>query len=373
MNSGARILLFALATASCSSCPGLAPLMWGILWARTPQHELQVTDNASGVGAEEADLDSAFAAVGHYNKLCPFFIHRGCLLLAIIFLLSRNTKETVVTFKLFLFLAEIVRMAQGNGQNGATPPKVLEVAIVGGGIAGLTLAIALHHRRVPVKIYERAPQFGEIGAGVSFSPNAIRAMRHCHPGIQEAFEKVCTRNGWPSKQKVWFDYIDGTNDESQESAFSIHTALGQNGVHRAHFLDELVKLFPSERAFFAKEILDINEGADGKMVMTFADGSEASADAVIGCDGIKSRVREIVVGSSHPSVYPTYTHKYAYRGMLSMEKAVEALGEERARNSCMYVSIAFTAGSSNTRNANGSPDGARRPCLNLPSFPWRQA
>ena len=236
-------------------------------------------------------------------------------------------------------------MAQGREQNGSSSRKAFEVAIIGGGIAGLTLAIALYHRGVPVKIFERAPRFGEIGAGVSFSPNAIQAMRHCHPGIHEAFEKVCTRNGWPSKQKVWFDYVDGTNDEAQKPAFSIYTALGQNGVHRAHFLDELVKLFPVDRAFFAKELIEIHEGADGKMVMTFADGSEASADAVIGCDGIKSRVREIVVGSSHPSAHPTYTHKYAYRGMLSMEKAVEALGEERARNSCMHVSITFTGGS----------------------------
>lgn len=233
-------------------------------------------------------------------------------------------------------------MAQGHVQNGASARKTFEIAIVGGGIAGLTLALALYHRGVPVKIYERAPRFGEIGAGVSFSPNAIQAMRHCHPGIYDAFEKVCTRNGWPSKEKVWFDYIDGTNDEAKEPAFTICTAVGQNGVHRAHFLDELVKLFPAERAIFGKELIGINESAEGKMVMAFADGSEASADAVIGCDGIKSRVRGIVVGSSHPSVHPTYTHKYAYRGMLSMEKAIEALGEERARNSCMHVSRALT-------------------------------
>ncbi|MBE3044679.1 FAD-dependent oxidoreductase [Candidatus Bathyarchaeota archaeon] len=222
-----------------------------------------------------------------------------------------------------------------------SPPKAFDIAIVGGGIAGLTLAIALHHRGIDVKIFERAPRFGEIGAGVSFSPNAIQAMRHCHPGIHEAFERVCTRNGWASKEKVWFDYVDGTSDDVQDTAFSIHTDLGQNGVHRAHFVDELVKLFPSDRAVFGKELVDINEGPDGKMVMAFEDGSSASADAIIGCDGIKSRVREIVLETSGASVQPSYTNKYAYRGMLSMENAVEALGEERARNACMHVSTPF--------------------------------
>ena len=233
-------------------------------------------------------------------------------------------------------------MAREYDQLGESPAKPFEIAVVGGGIAGLTLAIALHHRGVPVKVYERAPRFGEIGAGVSFSPNAIQAMRHCHPGIHSAFEKVCTRNGWSSKEKVWFDYLDGTSDDVEKAAFTIVTELGQNGVHRAHFLDELVKLFPADRAFFGKEIVGISESPDGKMAMSFADGSSASADAVIGCDGIKSRVREIVVGASHPSVYPSYTHKYAYRGMLPMDKAIEALGEERARNSCMHVSVRTT-------------------------------
>lgn len=235
-------------------------------------------------------------------------------------------------------------MAQGHNQDEEAPRKAFEIAIVGGGIAGLTLGIALHRRGVPVKIFERAPRFGEIGAGVSFSPNAIQAMRHCHPGVHEAFERVCTRNGWPSKQKVWFDYLDGTSDEVRDAAFSICTDLGQNGVHRAHFLDELVKLFPADRAFFGKDLVSISEGAGGKMVMAFADGSTASADAVVGCDGIKSRVRDIVMGDEFASVQPSYTHKYAYRGMLSMEKAVEALGEERARNACMHVSVCFMRG-----------------------------
>lgn len=81
--------------------------------------------------------------------------------------------------------------------------KEFEIAIIGGGIAGLTLAIALHQRGVPFRIYEQAPQYGEIGAGVSFSPNAVEAMKLCHTGIYEAFERICTRNSWESKRKVW--------------------------------------------------------------------------------------------------------------------------------------------------------------------------
>lgn len=220
--------------------------------------------------------------------------------------------------------------------------KKFDIAIVGGGIAGLSLAIALHHREINVLVYEQAPKFGEIGAGVSFSPNAVEAMKKCHDGIYQAFEKVCTRNSWESKQKVWFDYLDGFDKSlekagHQEAAFTISNSLGQNGVHRAYFLDEMVKLLPSEKAVFGKRLKTISEGKNGKQVMHFEDGSQAEADAIIGCDGIKSRVRQIMFGEKHPCAFPTYTHKYAYRGLVPMEKAVEAIGEERAKNACMHM------------------------------------
>lgn len=221
------------------------------------------------------------------------------------------------------------------------PSKSFEVAIIGGGIAGVTLAIALHYRNVPVTIYEQAPQFGEVGAGVSFSPNAVQAMKSCHEGVYNAFDKVCTRNVWPSKQNVWFDYLNGYDknaDGHQEAAFTITNSLGQNGVHRARFLDEMVKLIPEGIAKFGKRLDDITTKDDGKLLMKFLDGTTAEADVVVGCDGIKSRVRQLIVGVDHPSAYPTYTHKYAYRGLIPMEKAVEVLGEERAKNACMHVS-----------------------------------
>ncbi|KAM0482036.1 hypothetical protein ACHAPX_003370 [Trichoderma viride] len=222
-----------------------------------------------------------------------------------------------------------------------SPVKDFDIAIVGGGIAGLTLAIALNSRSIPFTIYEQASSFAEIGAGVSFSPNAVQAMKVCHEGIYEAFEKVCTRNISPSKQKVWFDYVDAYSDVTSngtlDTAFTVSNSLGQNGVHRAQFLDEAVKLIPKHLARFGKRLQNITEDRDGRLVMRFDDGTVAEADAIIGCDGIKSRVRQAIVGADHPSAKPVYTRKYAYRGLIPMEDACAAVGEERAQNACMYM------------------------------------
>jgi salicylate hydroxylase len=67
-------------------------------------------------------------------------------------------------------------------------PADLHVAVVGGGIGGLTLAIALGQRGVPVAVFEQAPEFREIGAGVALSANATRHLHRL--GLGDALDAV---------------------------------------------------------------------------------------------------------------------------------------------------------------------------------------
>lgn len=221
--------------------------------------------------------------------------------------------------------------------------KDFTVAIVGGGIAGLTLAIALRARNINVTVYERAAAFGEIGAGVSFTPNAVEAMKVCHAGVYDAFERVCTLVTSPAKREagVFFDYVKGYDPslgpgEMPKIEFTLRSAYGQNAVHRAHFLDELVKLLPADIARFGKGLVSVAEVGE-EAEMRFEDGSTARADVVIGCDGIKSRVRRSMFGDDAPCAYPSYTHKYAYRGLIPIEKAKAALGDDLGSNAFMHV------------------------------------
>jgi salicylate hydroxylase len=232
-----------------------------------------------------------------------------------------------------------------------TPPKSFNLAIVGGGISGLTLGIALFQHNIPVTIYEAAAHFGEIGAGVSFGSNAVRAMRLIHPKIHEAFEKYSTGNQWESKARAFFTCRVGDARRADKDGFvregkKVNDPLfdvnfpdsAWGGVYRAHFLDELVKEVPEGITKFGKRLVDVSDATDGSedKVLYFEDGSTAQHNAVIGTDGIKSVTRKIVLGNDDPAARAVYSGKYAYRGLIPMDRAIELLGEEEASNTQMY-------------------------------------
>jgi salicylate hydroxylase len=82
--------------------------------------------------------------------------------------------------------------------------------------------------------------------------------------------------------------------------------------------------------------VDVTEASDGSgdAVLHFADRTTAQHTAVIGCDGIKSKTRQLVLGKE--AGRPVFSGKYAYRGLIPMEKAVEIVGKERTGASQMY-------------------------------------
>lgn len=86
-------------------------------------------------------------------------------------------------------------------------PKAISVAIIGGGIGGISLALGLlKHSHIDVHVYEAAPAFGEIGAGVALGPNAQRALEIIGPSAKEAVLKTASTNMWDSHANEWFQY-----------------------------------------------------------------------------------------------------------------------------------------------------------------------
>ncbi|KAK5942332.1 hypothetical protein PMZ80_004895 [Knufia obscura] len=221
---------------------------------------------------------------------------------------------------------------------------VPEVAIVGGGIIGLTLALGLNKRGINAKVYEQARSLREIGAGVAFTANAVRCMEQIDPRLVTALRSVATSNGDPNNPNDHLQWVDGFNvdpehPEDEELLYKLYAGpRGFEGCHRAHFLDALLKVVPEGVLQFGKRLANVVEqDEEEKVKLEFEDGTVAEADAVIGCDGIKSRVRELMFGSENPVSHPTYTHKIAYRGLIPMDKAVEAVGESKAKNQHMHL------------------------------------
>ncbi|KAI1378439.1 FAD/NAD(P)-binding domain-containing protein [Hypoxylon crocopeplum] len=222
----------------------------------------------------------------------------------------------------------------------------VEIAIVGGGIIGLCLAAGLIKQNVKVKVYEQAKGFREIGAGMAFTANAIRCMGLMNPDIVSALRSggsVATSldKNDPNDYLRWIDGYNKRRKEDpsyQQMLFKIDAGYkGFEGTRRDQFLEALVKVIPQEIVELKKRLDTIEEKPDGRVQLKFAGGAVAEADAVIGCDGIKSRVRELMFGSDNPTSYPHYTHKVAYRALVPMDKAIQALGEYKARNQHNHV------------------------------------
>ncbi|KAI3400409.1 hypothetical protein diail_3426 [Diaporthe ilicicola] len=207
----------------------------------------------------------------------------------------------------------------------------LHIAIIGGGITGLCLAAGLQARQVPCTVYERARARSgahEAGAGIGLSPNAERAMAALGPGVHAAYERVANPNG-----EDYFQWVDGL--AAREVLFRLFVGEGCfRGCRRGDFLDELMGCVPEGKVKFGKAIKEVVETEGGGRVrLLFEDGTEDVADAVIGCDGIRSKVRELLFG---PSAAATYSTKYSFRALVPMAQARASLPEQMVSTRYMY-------------------------------------
>ncbi|KAL6907139.1 FAD/NAD(P)-binding domain-containing protein [Trichoderma evansii] len=211
---------------------------------------------------------------------------------------------------------------------GSSNRPPLNIAIIGAGIVGAHIAIGLLHRNIQVTIYEQSSQVKEIGAGIAFPTPMVDCMTALDPVITEQLQKVSgvfqNLNG-----------INGCSDEDlklrpADQLFDVVVKpFTYHSTHRGQLLDGLLGLIPQEYIKLGKRLESIThkESNEGPLILQFSDGTTAEADAVIGCDGIKSQVRRIVLGNDDPAAFPHYSYTSAYRGLVPMEKATAALGK----------------------------------------------
>ena len=134
----------------------------------------------------------------------------------------------------------------------------ISIAIVGGGIVGVILALGLLKRNINTTIYEQSRGYRELGAGVAFTSNAIKAMSILDNRIVDALKRVATPNGDPDNPTNYLRFVDGYNretdnpsDTTEKLLFTLYTGYrGFAGAHRGHLMKELAKLLPEDRVQF---------------------------------------------------------------------------------------------------------------------------
>ena len=189
-------------------------------------------------------------------------------------------------------------------------PDRLGVAVVGGGIGGFTLAIALRRRGVPVEVYEQMPELREIGAGVALSANATRHLHRL--GLGDALDAVSVQ---PSAL-VFRRWEDGRIIASHAMGERYRAEFGAPyyGVHRAALQRVFAEALGREGVHHDRRCVAVTGDADGARI-EFADGTSASADVVVGADGVHSVVRRHVVGERAAR----FSGTVGYRGLVPVD------------------------------------------------------
>ncbi|KAK5196282.1 hypothetical protein LTS03_003964 [Exophiala xenobiotica] len=198
----------------------------------------------------------------------------------------------------------------------------LSVAVIGGGIGGLCTALSLHHHcgsALDIDVYEQAPQYKEIGAGVGIGFNASKLLNKI--GLAETVSKIAGRRSgiWITFRK--FD--DGTDVVTVPSVDE--DDVKQLPVHRAEFLDLLVDTLKERNAarlHTNKRCRKLTEEGD-QVLIEFEDGTKTKANLVIGCDGIHSAVRAQFTRDN-----PEYSGRIAYRGLVPISEIEDWWGFE---------------------------------------------
>lgn len=183
----------------------------------------------------------------------------------------------------------------------------MKIAIVGGGIGGAALGHCLLRKGFDVMIYEQAQAFGEVGAGVQMTPNAVKAIKGMglyEDFLQKAFypEAVVGRNWHTAREN--FRISLGDEFRSHYEAPFIH-------VHRADLLELFTSALPPERCRFGYHCTGVEtDGADA--VAHFSNGERVEADVIIGADGVRSVVR----GSLFAETEVRWTGHMCYRALV---------------------------------------------------------
>ena len=180
----------------------------------------------------------------------------------------------------------------------------MHAVIVGGGIGGLATAVALDRVGIDSVVLEQAPELEAIGAGLTLSPNAVRALERL--GLADAVrsrgargQELLVRN-WKGET-----ILEVRLDDPMEEI----------GIHRADLQDVLMDGAGKHRVRLDAKVTGVVVDGDRPRV-ELADGTTEEADLVVGADGIHSVVRRVILG---PEAAPDYAGYVGWRAVVDYD------------------------------------------------------
>jgi salicylate hydroxylase len=211
-------------------------------------------------------------------------------------------------------------------QTMKTSVKGPRFLIAGAGIGGLTAALALLRRGFDVDVYEQAPELREVGAGVQISANGSRALYALGIGADVA-RLACEAAGkeirlWSTGQ-TWKLFDLGAESVARYG-FPYFTVYRPDLL--AALADGVRREKPDAIHLGAKIAGFAQEG--GRVALRLEDGRAVTGDALVGADGIHSRVRHGLFGAEAAE----FTGMVAWRGVIPMERLPPHLARLVATN-----------------------------------------
>ncbi|WP_026567632.1 FAD-dependent monooxygenase [Bacillus sp. UNC41MFS5] len=191
--------------------------------------------------------------------------------------------------------------------------NVSDIIIVGGGIGGLAVALSILETGKSVAIFEQAPEFGEVGAGIQLAPNAIEVLDRL--GVKEEIlkhavlpKRLVLKDVYTAKELATLDLGEGFQKEFGQPYIVLH----RSDLHRVLY-EACQKR--SNVKFFTNQSIQMAEQKGDSVTIVNQHGETFTAEAVIGADGVKSNMRKLFIEDE-----PVNSAYVAYRGTIPIEE-----------------------------------------------------